>query len=146
MKKYIALVMAAALALSTLTGCGSKTTGSVTTDGSTSMEKVIGALGEAYQNDFSMSILKERTLKSSRGNIYDRNGNPLAYNELSNCITFEDNASYSTMHIKNLSVNSTLYQVIKIVEEQGGYIKVSSKNGEGSVFGIYLPKEQRIFR
>ena len=51
MKKYIALVMAAALALSTLTGCGSKTTGSVTTDGSTSMEKVIGALGESFQND-----------------------------------------------------------------------------------------------
>lgn len=43
--------------------------------------------GESYQNDFSMSILKERTLKSSRGNIYDRNGNPIAYNKLSNCIT-----------------------------------------------------------
>ena len=56
MKKYIALVMAAALALSTLTGCGSKTTGSVTTDGSTSMEKVIGALGEAFQNDTGISF------------------------------------------------------------------------------------------
>ena len=38
-----------------------------------------------------------------------------------------------------------LYLARQIVEEQGGYIKVSSKNGEGSVFGIYLPKEQRIF-
>lgn len=79
--------------------------------------------GESYQNDFSMSILKERTLKSSRGNIFDRNGNPIAYNKLSNCITFEDNATYPTTHIKNLSVNSTLYQVIKIVEEQGDSVE-----------------------
>ena len=51
MKKFISLVMASVLALSMLTGCGSKITGSVTTDGSTSMEKVIGALGESFQND-----------------------------------------------------------------------------------------------
>lgn len=38
-----------------------------------------------------------------------------------------------------------LYLARQIVEEQGGYIKVSSKYGEGSVFGIYLPKEHRIF-
>ena len=52
MKKVFALMMTAVLALSVLTGCGGgKTTGSVTTDGSTSMEKVIGALGESFQND-----------------------------------------------------------------------------------------------
>ena len=44
-------MMAAALALTTLVGCGSKSTGTVTTDGSTSMEKVIGSLGEAFQNE-----------------------------------------------------------------------------------------------
>ena len=52
MKKMFLMVLAAAMALSVLTACGSgKTTGSVSTDGSTSMEKVIGALGEAFQND-----------------------------------------------------------------------------------------------
>ena len=52
MKKSFAIMMAAVLALSMLAGCGStETTGSVATDGSTSMEKVIGALGEAFQND-----------------------------------------------------------------------------------------------
>ena len=57
MKKILAIAMAAALALSMLTGCGgNKTTGSVTTDGSTSMEKVIGALGEAFQNDTGISF------------------------------------------------------------------------------------------
>ena len=57
MKKIITMMMVAVLALSMLAGCGSnKTTGSVTTDGSTSMEKVIGALGEAFQNDTGISF------------------------------------------------------------------------------------------
>ena len=55
MKKMITMMMVAVLALSMLAGCG-KTTGSVTTDGSTSMEKVIGALGEAFQNDTGISF------------------------------------------------------------------------------------------
>ena len=57
MKKIFALMMTAVLALSVLTGCGgNKVTGSVATDGSTSMEKVIGALGEAFQNDTGISF------------------------------------------------------------------------------------------
>lgn len=57
MKKIIAIMMSAVLALSLLAGCGSaKTTGYVSTDGSTSMEKVIGALGEAFQNDTGISF------------------------------------------------------------------------------------------
>ena len=57
MKRMIAMVMAAVLALSMLAGCSSETpTGSVATDGSTSMEKVIGALGEAFQNDTGISF------------------------------------------------------------------------------------------
>ena len=57
MKKIFALMMTAVLALSVLTGCGSKEeSGSVTTDGSTSMEKVIGALGEAFQNETGISF------------------------------------------------------------------------------------------
>lgn len=57
MKKIITMMMVAVLALSMLAGCGSnKATGSVATDGSTSMEKVIGALGEAFQNDTGISF------------------------------------------------------------------------------------------
>lgn len=52
MKKLITLMMMAVLTVCALAGCGgTQTTGSVATDGSTSMEKVIGALGEAFQND-----------------------------------------------------------------------------------------------
>lgn len=78
--------------------------------------------GESYQNDFSLSIMKERTLNSSRGNIYDRNGKPIAYNELSYCVTFEDSGTYESTEIKNLTVNSILYRVIKLIEEQGDSI------------------------
>ena len=56
MKKMITMMMAAVMVLSLLAGCGGQTTGSVTTDGSTSMEKVIGALGEAFQNDTGISF------------------------------------------------------------------------------------------
>ena len=57
MKKIITMMTVAALAVSMLSGCGSsKETGSVSTDGSTSMEKVIGALGEAFQNETGNSF------------------------------------------------------------------------------------------
>ena len=56
MKKLITLVTAAALAVMMLTACGSKDVNAVTTDGSTSMEKVIGALGEAFQNETGISF------------------------------------------------------------------------------------------
>lgn len=54
MKKFIIMMMVAALTLSVFAGCGNKS--SVTTDGSTSMEKVIGALGEAFQKDTGISF------------------------------------------------------------------------------------------
>lgn len=48
MKKLTSLMLAAALSLS-VAGCAQQVSGTVTTDGSTSMEKVIGALGEAFE-------------------------------------------------------------------------------------------------
>ena len=55
-KKIMTLMMVAVMAISAFTGCGGKTTGAVTTDGSTSMEKVIGSLGEAFQNETGNSF------------------------------------------------------------------------------------------
>lgn len=52
MKKIVALALTAILGASLLTGCGNSATGgTVATDGSTSMEKVIGTLGEAFEKD-----------------------------------------------------------------------------------------------
>ena len=49
MKKIASLTLAAVLALSVMAGCSQEASGTVTTDGSTSMEQVIGALGEAFE-------------------------------------------------------------------------------------------------
>ena len=57
MKKILSMIMLAVFALTILAGCGSAApSGSVSTDGSTSMEKMIGALGEAFQNDTGISF------------------------------------------------------------------------------------------
>lgn len=49
MKKLLSMALVLALCAALLCGCGgTKTGGSVSTDGSTSMEKVIGALGESF--------------------------------------------------------------------------------------------------
>ena len=53
MKKVISLALVMLLAAAVFAGCAMQTSGSVSTDGSTSMEKVIGALGEQFQNDNS---------------------------------------------------------------------------------------------
>ena len=51
MKKVVAIALVLVLALAMFTGCAKKESGSVSTDGSTSMEKVIGALGEQFMKD-----------------------------------------------------------------------------------------------
>ena len=56
MKKIITIMLIAVMSISTLAGCGSSSKGTVATDGSTSMEKVIGALGESFQNDTGISF------------------------------------------------------------------------------------------
>ena len=50
-KKIGAIALTAVMAVTALTGCGKKLSGTVATDGSTSMEKVIGALGEQFEKD-----------------------------------------------------------------------------------------------
>lgn len=49
-KIFGSMVMAAVLAMGTMTGCGDSSQKTVSTDGSTSMEKVIGYLSEAYMD------------------------------------------------------------------------------------------------
>ncbi len=54
MKKLLTLILAVALAVPALAGCrASQKDGTVSTDGSTSMEEVIGVLGEAFQEKYS---------------------------------------------------------------------------------------------
>lgn len=54
MKKFFGLLTVVILAICMLVGCAPKET--VTTDGSTSMNKVIGALGEAFESDTGITV------------------------------------------------------------------------------------------
>ncbi|MCR4655418.1 MAG: penicillin-binding protein [Lachnospiraceae bacterium] len=76
--------------------------------------------GEKYLNNFTLKIKKEITLNSARGNIYDRNGKLLAYNELAYSVTIEDN--YESSSSKNSDLNSTILKTINIVEGHGDNI------------------------
>ena len=89
--------------------------------------------GQTYLDDFQLKIQKERSLSSARGNIYDRNGNILAYNELAYSVTIED--VYESGRYKNRNINKTLYTVIKMIEKNGdsvisGYEVILNENGE----------------
>ena len=50
--------------------------------------------GEYYMDNYKLQIRKERDLQGTRGSIYDRNGDLLAYNELAYSVTFEDDLSW----------------------------------------------------
>ena len=56
MKKMIRLFAVVLLIACVLTGCMAKTKETVATDGSTSMNKVIGALGEAFEADTGIFV------------------------------------------------------------------------------------------
>lgn len=76
--------------------------------------------GETYLNDFRLKTTKTRTLASTRGNIYDRNGNYLAYNELAYNVTLED--VYESGRSKNANLNETIYRLIQMIEQNGDSI------------------------
>lgn len=56
MKKRICLIAAAMLLVLALAGCDSSEKKAVSTDGSTSMSKVIGALSETFESDTGITV------------------------------------------------------------------------------------------
>lgn len=78
--------------------------------------------GEQYQDNYTLKIVKERTLSSTRGNIYDRNGKLLAYNELAYSVTIEDNGTYSSTSVKNQSLNAEIAQIVTALNNNGDSI------------------------
>ncbi|MDE7044336.1 MAG: penicillin-binding protein, partial [Acetatifactor sp.] len=73
--------------------------------------------GEEYLNDFILQIEKTRDIASTRGNIYDRNGVLLAYNELAYSVKIED--VFESSGSKNKNLNETIYRLIQMVEKNG---------------------------
>ena len=73
--------------------------------------------GADKQTELELKIKKERSISSTRGNIYDCNGKVLAYNELSHSVTIED--VYESGSQKNTQLNATLKEVLNILWENG---------------------------
>ena len=84
--------------------------------------------GEEYLENFILEIEKTRDIASTRGNIYDRNGNLLAYNELAYSVKIED--VFESGRSKNEKLNAVVYSLIQMIE----------KNGDSCItdFRIYL--------
>ena len=67
--------------------------------------------GQEYLDDYKLQIQKTKEIQGTRGNIYDRNGNLLAYNELAYSVTIEDNGSYDSIAI----TSESFWTVITII-------------------------------
>ncbi|MBQ5734985.1 MAG: penicillin-binding protein, partial [Lachnospiraceae bacterium] len=75
---------------------------------------------EYYLNNYIQTGKKEISVPGTRGIIYDRNGEVLAYNKLAYAITIEDVLSSGID--KSDKLNEIIYNTIKIIEENGDTI------------------------
>ena len=75
--------------------------------------------GKSYQENFSLLIQQTRPVEAARGNIYDKNGKLLAYNELAYSLSIIDNSTYSSTKEKNESLNSELAEILGVLDENG---------------------------
>lgn len=91
--------------------------------------------GQEYQDNYLLLVEKEETIPAVRGNIYDRNGELLAYNDLAYAVTIEDNGSYRNSKEKNESINEDLSQIIRHLEKNGDQIDNN--------FGIFMNGNQK---
>ena len=73
--------------------------------------------GEEYLNDFILQTEKTRDLSSTRGQILDRNGEVLAYNELAYFVKIED--VFESGRKKNEQLNEVVYRLIQMIEKNG---------------------------
>jgi len=81
--------------------------------------------GAEYMDSFETKIKKEKTIDGARGNIYDRNGNLLAYNELANSVTIED--VYESGYFRNKNLNDTINKTIRIIERNRDAVSLDFK-------------------
>lgn len=77
--------------------------------------------GEEYLDDFILQSKKTREISATRGKIFDKNGNLLAYDELAYSVKIED-VYETTGRSKNKQLNANIYKLIKMIEKNGDKI------------------------
>ncbi|SHO45914.1 penicillin-binding transpeptidase domain-containing protein [Anaerocolumna xylanovorans] len=85
--------------------------------------------GANFEKNLQVRETREREIKSTRGNIYDRNGKLLAYNEISYSVVLENISKIAS----NDELNKMLFNLITILEKYGNTIE--------NQFGITLDKK-----
>lgn len=78
--------------------------------------------GADYQENFIMLIKKNLSIDASRGNIYDCNGNLLAYNQLAYSVVISDNGNYSSTKEHYKLLNAELAEITGVIKKNGGTI------------------------
>lgn len=71
--------------------------------------------GESYQENYMRMTEKTIRLPGTRGNIYDRDGNLLAYNQLAYDVTITDNGDYPRVNDRN----RMLLKLVQILKKHG---------------------------
>ena len=71
--------------------------------------------GDEYQQSYMQRTEKMVTAPGTRGNIYDRNGKLLAYNELAYSVTIQDLGDYP----RPADRNAMIYRLVTILERRG---------------------------
>ncbi|MCR4959878.1 MAG: penicillin-binding protein [Lachnospiraceae bacterium] len=89
--------------------------------------------GEQYLTSFELKTKKEITINAARGNIYDRNGVLLAYNELAYSVNIQD--VFPSGKNKNQQLNDTILRTIAMIEENGDSLSAN--------FNIYVDERNQ---
>ena len=95
--------------------------------------------GEEHLNNFTYKSKKTLTVEAARGNIYDCNGNLLAYNQLAYSVTFENSSKLTEIAqengvSENELKNAVVAKTIKILEKNNDSLSIEfpislDKNG-----------------
>lgn len=109
--------------------------------------------GEEHLENFNYTTERTISIDASRGNIYDRNGELIAYNKLAYTVTFANDSDLSASAKKagvseSMLKNEIIYKVITILESNGDtpvydFPIVLTGNGE---FEYNLSSETQIKR
>ncbi len=83
--------------------------------------------GQQYADEFAQAITKSVRVAGTRGNIYDCHGELLAYNRLVSSVTIADSYTYASNRQRQLSLNSSIYHVVKRLMENGEKLDIDQK-------------------
>lgn len=102
--------------------------------------------GEEYAEQGANQTTKYRYITSTRGNIYDSEGNLLAYNSLSYAVTLENVGAFKSSS-QNDDYNAMIHRMVSIIEENGGELATTfyiEQNKKGRL--IFNADENAILR